>query len=545
MVLTPIIPGFAPDPSVVRIGAEFFVVTSSFHMFPGLPIYVSRDLIQWQHIGNAINRASQLQLSSSSTLLHNISGPAMNRIIGTGGLYAPTIRAHNGRTYIVCTNVKHLHPEQESDDKPAIDFQNFIIYTDNIWSGEWSDPVYFDFWGIDPDLFFDDDGRVYISGSSWKTDPGTINCLEIDLETGNKISPEQVIWEGFTKVIPEGPHIYRRGDWYYLLAAEGGTHEDHQLCMARSKSIWGPFETCPTNPVLKSSSSQLHYNYIQHNGHGDLFQDCQGKWWLVFLAVRKDRDERYVMGRETFLLPIQWPNDDSWPVMEMLESLHLAQWKSKSDLTEPSVLRPGIEFLWIRDPDPTSYHIVDGGKTISMKPSQFDLESRVGPVSFIGERQRCLHGQATVTLDMTELDSLSLSSVTAGVAYYKDEHRYARIYYRPSTSMMCFEIKNAGKNPIILKVKEEKTSATEGLRKGFQFRIRYTEKVLKFDYSLVENEKVRWNPLAIVDTVDLTDRDFTGPVLGMFATTMQGKYPVETNSHPRSANVVFSNFTVS
>jgi beta-xylosidase len=208
MVQNPTISGFAPDPSIVRIDGEYFLITSSFHLFPSLPIYSSKDLVSWEHIGlsvtareptqlkltfnlgNAINRTSQLSLAGASTLLHNFSGPSKDRIVGTGGLWAPTIRHHKGTTYIVCTNTKHIHDDNNETAKPDIQFANFIIHTNDIHSDNWSDPIYFEFWGIDPDLFFDGDGRAYVSGSSWKTDPGSIDYFEIDIQTGRKISPQ-------------------------------------------------------------------------------------------------------------------------------------------------------------------------------------------------------------------------------------------------------------------------------------------------------------------------------------------------------------------
>ena len=184
----PIIPGFAPDPSVVRINDTFYLVNSSFHLFPGLPIFASRDLVAWRHIGNAIIRSTQLDLSKSATCLAPGKDGSAEKAPATGGLYAPTIRHHNGVTYIVCTNVSNYLADDGSYGNGEIQFDNFLISTCDIGAGQWSDPVHFDFYGIDPDLFFDDDGRAYVSGSSWRTNPSTINCFEIDLQTGRKLS---------------------------------------------------------------------------------------------------------------------------------------------------------------------------------------------------------------------------------------------------------------------------------------------------------------------------------------------------------------------
>ncbi|KAL4874576.1 glycosyl hydrolase [Aspergillus karnatakaensis] len=519
MAQNPIIPGFAPDPSIVRIGGDFFLVTSSFHLFPGLPIYTSTDLVSWTHIGNAINSPTQLSLAPSSTLIHNLSGTQEEILVGTGGLYAPTIRHHNGRTYIVSTNVRHLHYEDKDKNSkpPGVAFDNFLIYTDDIWSDKWSDPISFEFHGIDPDLFIDDDGRVYISGSSWNTTPSTINCVEIDLETGQKLSPERVIWEGFMKVVPEGPHIYKCRNWYYLLAAEGGTHEDHQLSIARSKIIWGPYESCPSNPILPPATARNGYQNVQYNGHGDLFQDGKGNWWLVFLAVRKDPEGRCVMGRETFICPVQWP-DDEWPVIMHPLPLGVASedMKMMGSISTLLTVNQRVGLVWIRDPDFGTYDVSDDASMINMVASTRDLDDRVGPHSFVGRRQRALDGQASVTLLANQGHVLQNQGLRAGLAYYKDEHRFARIEYDYDAAVVTFEMKNAGRNPAIhLTLDNVSQSCFQGL--DIQFRIEYTEQVLRFGYRAGRIAESGWVPVGTVDTLDLTDRDFTGPCIGVFA----------------------------
>ncbi|KAF4994328.1 hypothetical protein FDECE_13160 [Fusarium decemcellulare] len=516
----PIIPGFAPDPSIVRIDDAFFLVNSSFHLFPGLPIFSSKDLISWTHIdhpGNAINRPSQLSLSASTTIVHNKGGPPDEVLVGTGGLYAPTIRHNQGRTYIVCTNVRHCIPEGEKEEKA--DTKNFIIFTDDIMSNKWSDPVYHDYWGIDPDLFFDDDGRAYVTGSYWNTNPkipGTLNCFEIDLETCKQLGPGKPLWGGSSKIIPEGPHVYKRGEWYYILAAEGGTHEGHRLSMARSKNLWGPYEECPHNPVLKPSPGDKEYQYVQYNGHGDLIEDAEGSWWLVFLAVRKDKGGRYTMGRETFITPVQWPTADSWPTIQQpIEPLS----PTENPDNAPSSSDPKVDLVYIRDPDFEAYEITDDVRTVTLKASISDLsDASAGPVSFLGKRQRSLQGEASVALNIGS----AMEPVTAGLAYYKDEHRYARIFYDFSRCSIWFEWKNGGRRRAISN-KEDVLLLDDNLASNskVRFSIVHSETTLDFRYRL-ENDGATgngWVSAAKVDTLDLRDRDFTGPCLGVFATT--------------------------
>ena len=223
-----------------------------------------------------INRQSQLSLVQSKTKLlpKDKNGDVM---LATGGLYAPTIRYHNGTVYVVCTNV--IHQDNSSVDK----LRNFIVSTRDVWSNKWSDLVYFDFYGIDPSIFFDDDGKVYMQGSSSPGPMTKIHMFEVDLQTGKKLSEEKEIWGGTGGVYPEGPHLYKRDSWYYLMISEGGTHEDHMITVARSKNVWGPYESFEQNPVLTARGTKEN---IQYTGHGDMVQDQEGQWWGVCLGVR-------------------------------------------------------------------------------------------------------------------------------------------------------------------------------------------------------------------------------------------------------------------
>ncbi|KAH7119241.1 glycosyl hydrolase [Dactylonectria macrodidyma] len=531
----PIIPGFAPDPSVIRIEDTYFLVNSSFHLFPGLPIFASTDLSSWKHIGNALNRPSQMQLANSSTLLHNIDVglqnkfvsaegqalayvsavpkgdqvPAEDRIVGTGGLYAATLRHHKGRTYIVCTNAQHVPETRDGEEKLCVEFHNFILFTDDIWSDKWSDPIYFDFWGIDPDLFFDEDGRAYVSGCSWHSEPSVIGCFEIDIATGKKLTPERCIWEGFSKITPEGPHIYKRSGWYYLMTAEGTTFEGHMLAMARSRNIWGPYEECPHNPILRPRPGKPQHTYIQNNGHGELFEDIEGHWWLAYLAVRKDRDGRCGLGRETFLTPVSWPSGEVWP--EIGQPTHP---KSNSSAANNPLLLvdPKVDFVWIRDPEPSAYEICDDGKEVTVLASRTDLsDCYAGPVSFVGKRQRALCGHASVLLRSCP------QSVSAGIAYYKDEHRYARVYYSSEASEIVFEAKNDARRPTSSTITRAPVRGVPETASNIRFRVTYSEQSLNFQYK-VEQDSSGWVSAGIADTLDFTDRDFTGPCIGVFAT---------------------------
>ncbi|KAL3454628.1 glycosyl hydrolase [Aspergillus insuetus] len=526
----PIIPGFAPDPSIVRINDMFYLVTSSFHLFPGLPIYASRDLIAWRHIGNAIHRSTQLSLAQSGTKLNPLNNGTDEKAPATGGLYAPTIRHYNGTTYIMCTNVVYDAEKDKGDWVSGLTFQNFIVSTADIGLGKWSDPIFFDYHGIDPDLFVDDDGRAYVAGSYWKPSPSCcISCFEIDLDTGRKLSEEEVLWDGYTKVIPEGPHIYKRNGHYYLLVSEGGTHEGHCLIIARAPGIWGPYEPCDRNPILQPTATLDPSAYCHYNGHGDLVQDAHGSWWMVCLAVRRDRAGRMVLGRETFLTAVEWPMGQIWPRIQqpiprtlrrpVLDREH--EEGSPMSLSPPieavpSPFDPKMDLVWIRDPDLGRCSVSSDGKTISLLPLPTDLAQCTGDsTAFVGRRQRRLEGSATADLVLASLSGCT-EDVRAGMAYYKDEHRYARIMYEPVLGTLVFEVKNSAKSPTIYREKRAEVDLRRASK--IQFRVLYTGQFIHFMYRVEQaGERNGWNSFGLIDTLDMSSNDFTGPVIGVFA----------------------------
>jgi beta-xylosidase len=239
----PLLPGFNPDPSIIHHAESgyFYLITLTFHLYPGLPIYASRDLKTWAHIGNAINRPQQLSLQKA----HMVAMPldTEKKMVGAGGLFAPTIRFVRGRFWGICTNAIIDESGEGDESEEGFNVRNLIFQTYDIWAGEWSDPIYVDFHGIDLSLFFDDDdsGKVYFQGCYFinrlQQPSCTIKQFEISPETGEKLPDEKEIWGGHARYDTEGPQIYKRGDWYYLIVAEGGTFEHHMLCIARLKSI--------------------------------------------------------------------------------------------------------------------------------------------------------------------------------------------------------------------------------------------------------------------------------------------------------------------
>lgn len=491
--VNPIIPGFAPDPSVALIGDTFFLVNSTFHLFPGLPIYASKDLLNWRQIGNAINRREQLSLRLSDT---HLSPPDSNGdvMLATGGLYAPTIRYHNGIVYVVCTNIIHTD-ESERDVS-----ENFVVSTEDIWSDKWSDPVYFEFQGIDPSLFFDDSGRVYVHGSAAPGPMTKIHLFEVDLKTGEKLSEEKKIWDGTGGIYPEGPHIYKRDGWYYLLISEGGTHGGHMITVARCKDIWGPYQGYDKNPILTARGTD---EYIQYTGHSDVFQDQSGNWWAVCLGVRKDKEKRFVLGRETFLTTGSW-RPGQWPSLDRVKLNPSGL--SRRNETEHLTANTRVDYLYIRDADLDSYKFTESGEEIVLAAKETDLSHPTESPTFVGKRQRFLDGSSSVKLLLTTLSHAT--GIKAGLAVYKDEHRFIRIYYDTLKKAVLFEKKNGAKG--LHQVQESEHVQPEG---SIDFQIDYTEA----KYSLRYRHEKSWFELGSLDTLEMTDPDFVGPVVGIFA----------------------------
>ncbi|KAJ8111211.1 hypothetical protein OPT61_g6140 [Boeremia exigua] len=286
----PILPGWNSDPSCTFVEEwddTFFCTTSSFLAFPGVPIYASKDLINWRLASHALTRPSQLPELSNP-------GEQME------GIWASTIRYRNGTLYVITSYI------QWNDWAPKV----LLFKTQNPFEDAWSDPVVIQNPAndIDPDIFWDDDGKIYMAVAAG------IWISEIDIETGAASEPFRV-WNGTGDRNPEGPHLYKKDDYYYLLIGEGGTELNHTATLARSRDIRGPYEGYPGNPILTNKNTD---EYFQTVGHADFFQDALGEWWAVALATRSGPAwQSYPMGRETVLSHMKWEKGE-WPVIDQI-----------------------------------------------------------------------------------------------------------------------------------------------------------------------------------------------------------------------------------
>ena len=286
----PIIPGFYPDPSICRVGEDFYLVCSSFELCPGIPLFHSRDLQHWEQLCYVMTPENGFHVEKNC---------------GNGGVMAPTIRYHDGTFYLINCNFG--------------DRGNFIVTAENP-AGPWSEPHWLtDVPGIDASIFFDEDGRCYIMGTAnnWPDGKGGLRqgiwAASYDIEHFCMAGEPVALWGGAMAGVasPEAPHLYHIGDYYYLLIAEGGTEQYHSATVARSRSVFGPYESCRANPVL----TMRHLGQraaIQNAGHADLVELPDGSWYAVFLASRLIGGESKNLGRETFIVPVRWELD--WPL---------------------------------------------------------------------------------------------------------------------------------------------------------------------------------------------------------------------------------------
>ena len=280
--LFPVIPGFHPDPSVCRVGEWYYLATSTFEYAPGVPIRRSKDLVHWELLGHALTRRDQWPLGTFKD---------------SRGIFAPTLRHHDGRFWMITTDVDGGGGQ--------------ILVTAEDPAGEWSPSVRLpDIAGIDPDLAWDDEGRLLVTFCATLEPVIHIMQAEVDPTTGRALEKPRSMWSGTGMNHPEAPHLVRRGDWWYLMVAEGGTHTGHAVSIARSRDPRGPFEGHPHNPILSHRSLG---HPVQSTGHADHVERADGTWAILFLDTRPRGGFPgwHVNGRETFLADVEWRED--WP----------------------------------------------------------------------------------------------------------------------------------------------------------------------------------------------------------------------------------------
>lgn len=504
----PILTGFYPDPSICRVGADYYLVTSSFEYFPGLPIFHSRDLVHWRQIGHVLDRPSQLDL---------------DEVHPSGGLYAPTIRHHKGTFYVINTLVGGKSRQG-----------NFVV-TATQPEGPWSEPYWLDAEGIDPSLFFDDDGKCWYVGTRLNEAgyyPGhtEIFLQELDLETMKLIGQDTVLWDGALKgvVWAEAPHIYKINGWYYLMIAEGGTAHHHAVTIVRSKHITGPYEPYRGNPILTHRHLGLDYPIVG-TGHADLVETQNGEWWAVLLAMRPYGGYYYNLGRETFLVPVRW--EDEFPIFSpgtgRVELEYPAPNLPEQVWEMPPVREDfddaTLPFHWhfLRTPRDAFYSLSERPGFLRLKLRPQHLCEHSNP-SFVGRRQQHMDFTAQTELEFTPQSDAECAGL---VLIQNNDFHFRFVVMRENDTIIRLIKRAQGK---------DETIASQPVSAG-----RYTLKVTAHgqDYNFYFATGGLWHALA--ENVD--GRILSTPVAGGFVGAMIAMY-ASSNGQPSANHADFDWF---
>lgn len=499
----PIIPGFNPDPSICRVGDDFYLATSSFEYFPGVPLYHSRDLVNWQMIGHALATPESLNLDD---------------IECSGGIYAPTLRYHEGTFYLITTLV----------GAKGRAGGNFIV-TAKSAAGPWSAPVWIkDAPGIDPSLFFDRDGRIYYCGNGRPEKlvddkHRHIWIQEIDAATLQLKGPRAVLdsaeffANGRLGSVNnfEGPHLYRRGDLYYLLVSHGGTGVNHAVSIWRSRSPLGPWEINPANPILTHRNPKDSPPGVTCTGHADLTEAPDGSWWMVLLGVRSTA-RNSLMGRETFLARVTW--EDGWPVVNAHEQrgrvrldLQAPEWarvvpppadeRSFRDEFDGASLALGWTF--IRTPRAIWWELHGGTLRVKLRPEE--ITDVVQP-SFLGQRVLSARTEVATSVSFTP----ATAAGAAGLAILRArEAAYTLVVERRDNQRMAaayFGRERLGGLPV----------AESG---AVQLRLRLEDRRLVFFAREGSGEWRRVVEAEVTPLIDAAGGRFTGCFAGVYATS--------------------------
>ncbi|MAL17870.1 MAG: glycoside hydrolase 43 family protein [Balneola sp.] len=511
--VNPINAGFYPDPSIVRVGKDYYMVHSSFSYYPGIPIFHSTDLVNWNQIGHVLDRPSQLAVDSLGI---------------SRGVFAPTIEYNDGTFYVLTTLV----------DAGG----NFMVTTEDP-AGDWSDPIWLDrVGGIDPSIFFDDDGKVYVinndapEGTPLYEGHRAVWIREYDLETNKSISEPKVIINGGVDISTkpiwiEGPHLIQKDGEYILHAAEGGTGPQHSQVVLKGSSPLGPFTPYEGNPILTQRHISPDRDFsVEYVGHADMVETENGEWWTIFLGVRPYDGVHFNTGRETFLLPVIWK--DGWPVI--LEGEEAVPLKIKrpdlpysKEPTPPThgnftytdnFSQPELADYWImmRTPREDWWELSENGYlNIEARPERI---SGLGNPSFLGRRQQHAYGSASTKMIYTPEHSGDIAGITA----FQGENYYY---------LLGVTQNEAGETELFVEKSEgnkvEKIAAEvipQNQESEYYLKITARGDEYDFSYALEEGN---WQPLyeGADGTILSTNKagGFVGTIFGMYAYSNQDK----------------------
>ena len=503
----PILPGCYPDPTICRVGGDYYIANSSFAFFPAIPIWHSTDLKHWERLGFAINRPSQLYLKEGLRI--------------SGGIYAPDLKynPHNKLFYLIVTDV---------DGKG-----NFFITTDDPKKGRWSDPIYLpDVGGIDPSFLFDDDGKAYIlnndapEGAPLYDGHRAIWIREFDWKSGRTVGKRQVVVNGGVDISKkpvwiEGPHLYHIGGKYYIMCAEGGTSINHTEVVFSSDSPFGPFKPCKVNPILTQLGlSADRPDPVTCAGHADLVQTEDGDWKAVFLAVRPYKGSHDVMGRETYMLPVEWKGGQ--PIILPLGEAIAAADRPVAERRMWTADGLANDAFFIRTPQ-SAFHSVGSDGSLALDVRSVKIGDYKQPVA-IGQWVTHFEFDAQASLDFAPENADDLAGL---VLFHNDECNvtFGKTLGADGKPCLRLEARSKGMLP------ETATAALAGGEAGAALRLRVEGKRDKatgevaYHFSYSADGGKGWKPVGRPVSADLlsthTAGGFTGTMVGVYAT---GRY---------------------
>ncbi|AFC30666.1 XynB2 [Paenibacillus mucilaginosus 3016] len=507
MIMNPVLRGFNPDPSICRVGDDYYIATSTFEWFPGVQIHHSRDLVHWRLLTHALTRPSQLDMKGNAD---------------SCGVWAPCLSYDNGTFYLLFTDVKSRIGAYK-------DTHNYLVTAQNI-EGPWSEPVYLNSSGFDPSLFHDDDGRKWLVNMLWDFRKGHnrfagIVLQEYAAEEQRLVGPVRHIFRGTELRFTEGPHLYKRNGYYYLLTAEGGTEYNHAVTMARSKSIEGPYEVDPQNPILTSAGRPELA--LQKAGHGCLVETPAGEWYMAHLCARPVKDHLCVLGRETALQRCEW-TADGWlrlasggPVPEeTVQAPGLPESPFEPEPETDDFDSPKLNVHWstLRVPADPSW------LSLSERPGYLRLKGRESLISthrqsLIARRQQAFRFEAETCLEYEPENYLQM----AGLILYYDtkDYVYLRVTHHEELGV-CLGILQS-RNGVYDELLERDIPWTGRCR--FRLKVEVNRELAQFYYG---EEDAAWTPVGEpVDITHLSDDfpeyiRFTGNFVGLCAQDLGG-----------------------
>ncbi len=501
----PILAGYYPDPSIVRVDEDYYLVNSSFAHTPGIPIWHSRDLVSWTQIGHVLTRPSQLPFDSLGI---------------SRGIFAPTLRYHDGTYYVITT---------------WVDSGGNAVVTATDPAGPWSDPVPLGFYGIDPDLFFNDDGKAYVVnndapvGEPLYSGHRALWLQEFDPAAMAMVGERRLIVNGGVDISQqpvwiEGPHLYKKDGWYYLVCAEGGTSVNHSVVVFRSRDVWGPYEPWSQNPILtqRHLDDNARPHPITSVGHTDFVQTPGGAWWSVFLGTRPYRGNEYNTGRETYLLPVRW-TADGWPVILEgdAEVPYVHDRPALAPQPAPPVPTSGnftvtddfdgpLAPIWtaLRTANRDWLHLGGGALVLDAQPVAL---SGMGAPSFLGRRQQHLR----MTAEATVAFAPRTAAERAGLAAFQNDEAYLLLSVGRRDDQRVVEVERRFRG-------EAETLASAALPGdgAVSLRIAADGPTYAFSYATTPGD---WRSLAanVDGSLLSTERagGFVGVLLGMYASS--------------------------